>query len=301
MNSSHRRSQLGRRSLLLTTLLLSCRAYNDDSLVQIQTAVKADSSCNLAASNPSSYAGTYDPIASAQMQGEDGYVLGLVLRNNLEGRADEPLTLDTVTNVRNRFNDMKVLGFEGCWAQNDGSIQPVTAALGAKVLNCDALPKQSGTLPAIGSLDEGGDAQGAVSVRVLTLRHLRQLFGDGFSPFELPARGRYAVPGYDGNSTFFLRRGAGPLGNSERTGRCLGCQLPHLFGSAGGGAAARGDALAGRRDRALGLVQFPDHRVSGLRPGSLWRPTGAPLPPALPQRLCLQQRHLHRWRRDHAV
>jgi hypothetical protein len=162
-----------------------CRANVDDSLVEIQYAVQPDSTCNFGVNNAPLGAGTYDPTIA---QKQDGFLLGLVLRNNLEARSQEPLTLDSTVNVRNRFNDMKVIGFEGCWAQNNGASGTLRSAKNGQVLDCSRLPNQSGSLSSSGQLDEGGAAQGLSYVRVLTLPHLQQIFGAAFSPADLPAR-----------------------------------------------------------------------------------------------------------------
>jgi hypothetical protein len=192
-----------------------CRANVDDSLVEIQYAVQPDSTCNFGVNNAPLGAGTYDPTIA---QKQDGFLLGLVLRNNLEARSQEPLTLDSTVNVRNRFNDMKVIGFEGCWAQNNGASGTLRSAKNGQVLDCSRLPNQSGSLSSSGQLDEGGAAQGLSYVRVLTLPHLQQIFGAAFSPADLPARGLFTVPSFDANANLNCF-GLAPAAPNDPNGR----------------------------------------------------------------------------------
>ncbi len=198
-------------------LLAGCRASPQDIGVQILSAVSPDASCALTISGTPIGAGLYDPIAAAGLPEEEGYLLALMLRNNFQGRADAPVTLDSITNLRNRANDVKVEGFEACWALASTVTGRGPSGLQGEPLNCAALPTQSARLPANGSIDEGGAALGVVTTRILTLAHLRALFGPEHDPASLPPRGRYSVAGTDGKDLF--RYGLAPAAPGPVAGR----------------------------------------------------------------------------------
>ena len=192
-------------------LLGACRANVDGARVEIQASVLPDSGCTFNTGNQLGGPASFDP----QVPGaEAGFLLALLLRNNLETRGEDTLLLDNAVNLRNRVHDLSVVGFEGCWAQYGGDLG--TPRQGA-VLDCDQLSGSRATLPASGEVPEGSAQSSIILVRVLTQAHLKQLFGASFDAPALPPRGSYSQPDVDGNPQGYY--GIAPAAPGSDAGR----------------------------------------------------------------------------------
>jgi hypothetical protein len=173
-------------------ILSGCRVDTNAAMVEIQRAVAPDPTCIFAPTNATAAVGVYDPLVDPK-----GFKLVLLLRNNLQARTDNPELLDQSVNVRNRVNDVSVVGFEGCWAQFSGDVTAYGTYTNSSLLDCTKLPNQSGSIVASGQADEGGLGTTLAYVDILTPTHLKQIFGSAFDAVNLPRTGPYSAVGFD--------------------------------------------------------------------------------------------------------
>jgi hypothetical protein len=160
------------------------------SYVELLHAVEPDTSCKFAIDNPVSSQGFYDPTVNLSQ----GYYATFALQNNLAKAGDDIVSAGEITNVHGEVNDLRVMGFEGCWYSVDDTTFPYGADSNGMV-DCARLPGQSGWLPVTQTVAEGLDKQVA-TVSVLDLVHLRQVFGEGFDPIKIPPEGSLKLPNY---------------------------------------------------------------------------------------------------------
>ena len=165
--------------------LSSCRVDTNATMLELQHAIAPDATCTYNVTNPVSSYGFYDPTFDPL---DGGYRLDLVVRNDLEKRANDTSATDSIRILQPESLQVQLLGIEGCW----GLLDPNTTVIGSYddgvVTDCSGLPGQSGMLPISGSVDDGATQQ-LTTVQVLTPAHLRQIFGPSFDATKLPRIG----------------------------------------------------------------------------------------------------------------
>ena len=187
-------------SLSLTALGTSACADGNGAMVQLQTAVKPDTVCNVTASNPTITAGFYDPAMSDQ-----GYSLSIAARNNASLNTEDPFTLGAA-NIHRPTTDATISAWEACWFvdsdPNRSYSQYGQSVDKEPLVDCSTLKSQSATLPGTGSLAAGGLVQSVLGAQVLTPSHLKTLFGSAFNAQALPLVGVYTAGYLDKTATF---------------------------------------------------------------------------------------------------
>lgn len=185
----------GLRQLLLTGFigagLWACQVPNEALRAEVVTAVSPDATCNFTVTNAAYSQGFYDPT----VDGGQGYSLTMLLRNNMQAPPDDTITLPQTTNINRRAHDLQVTSFDVCWYPADQVDAYAAATRGGEAIDCSTLPEQSARIPVNARVDEGGGLALA-QAQVLTLEHLRALFGTSFNPSAIPVLGRvtYADP-----------------------------------------------------------------------------------------------------------
>ena len=165
--------------------LAACRTDANGVMVEIRRAIGPDSTCLYNVANPAVPYGYYDPTIQPL---NDGYLLYLAVRNNMEKRSSDTSLMDGITPVRPEGNSYQVVGVEGCWTQFDPNSTSQTAYENGLVADCNSLPGQSGSIPVSISLDDGA-IEALVGVKVLTPEHLKQIFGPSFDAKRIPRLG----------------------------------------------------------------------------------------------------------------
>lgn len=171
--------------MLAPLLLITCVDGNGIQVEIVHTLIP-DTTCKLSTAGDTLFSGSYDPVFRAD------YELFLLLRNNTMARDDAP-QLSGQTNIRERANDVQVIGFEGCWQNMDPSSNPNSFGRYASgtALDCSTLTSKA-SLPVQSATVEEGSGQTIFQVNVLSTPHLQQLFGTAFNPPALRQIGRVA-------------------------------------------------------------------------------------------------------------
>lgn len=166
------RHQLYCASAAATMLLATGCTTDDDNSLEIMGVPAPNEQCELL-TDPGFVQtnGVYDPRAIAGI-GPGAYVLPLLVRNNMlsgEDTADEP-------DLRPSGRDVTVLGFRVCWMRGD--IEPSGN-------DCSDFPAgQTDKVASSGTVEGGG--LHVFTIPVLTLNHLKTLYGTAFSPDDVP-------------------------------------------------------------------------------------------------------------------
>lgn len=181
---------LFKTSLAVAIAWLGSSCSGNDTLraLQLRQALVANDSCKFEAANSAMSTGFFDPsLATA-----GNYQLGLLLQNNMSLSSTEVTAWSTTSNMSLNQHQLQTHAVEGCWFVAGVAGTPdLEASKDGSLVDCATLPAaQRGMLPSSIAVDEGG-TQGVLSVNVLDLEQMRALFGQTFSPRNIPVIGAY--------------------------------------------------------------------------------------------------------------
>lgn len=166
--------------------LAGCQVNNEALRAEVITAVLPDATCGYAVNNPSYSRGFYDPT----VDGGQGFLVTMLLRNNMQQPDDEKIALPTQTdNINRRAHDVQVTSYDACWYFADAIDSYSAENMSGEAIDCSTIPEQSARIPALGRVDENS-GMALVQTQVLELSALRSLFGTNFNPTGIPALGR---------------------------------------------------------------------------------------------------------------
>lgn len=175
-------------AIVLSAGASACHVSNDSTRVELLTAIEPSSTCQLSTSGQPVTLGMYDPTVNEAR----GYTLSLLLRNNMAPAADDPVAEGPTININSRSRGAQVTAIEGCYYLADGA-SALPPRDGAELVDCSTVPTKLGVLATGARADEGGGLL-AMSVNVLALSQLRELFGASFDPLKIPAEGAFVWP-----------------------------------------------------------------------------------------------------------
>lgn len=158
----------------------ACLVDMDAVSVEIQRALAPTAACTYEAGNLAQPYGIYDVNLDFISGGPEGYVLALLVRNNMEQAATDTEQMGTIPNIRDQATNAEIVGLEGCWYQYQGVVQEMGNYQTGQIVDCATIPKQSGSIP-VGQEVDAGQGQGIVMAEVLTPAMLASIFGSGFN------------------------------------------------------------------------------------------------------------------------
>lgn len=184
--------------------LCACHRRDDLRSLQLMYALTPDTSCEYRISNDALSAGSFDPA----VPGVAAYQMALLVKNNLGEAVDLMAGFSGTSSTPDvEYHPVQIQAVETCWYVADANADALWRATDGAALDCASLPDaQRRTVPAGGFL-EGGGGLGVVQLSTLSLGQLRGVFGDTFSPTDIPSVGTAAwvVPG-DNSAANALRQ-----------------------------------------------------------------------------------------------
>ncbi|MBI5508419.1 MAG: hypothetical protein HY903_06685 [Deltaproteobacteria bacterium] len=189
-------------SSVCVVLVSACGVEHGTSLQLVRIA-KPSGACTTDPEPQAALArGFFDPRGFINAGPAFSYSLAPNIRNNMSPAVADAAVSFSPTNRRPDGNDVLLHGFDICWFRADAEGgSPEAMRYGAwedgppDSLKCDNLPaSQRAFIPATGQVP-ANSGQLSLFVDVLDLAAMRTMYGSGFDPSALPARGLNATTG----------------------------------------------------------------------------------------------------------
>ena len=171
--------------------LFSCRSSDSLRSLQVISVLNASGSCEFQVGNDPLSLGFYDPAVPDTSH----YTTALLVQNNLGQTQD--LVTTWSTSVAAETHPVQLQTIEACWyLAASGDAPHVAATTSGIAVDCSTLPvTQTASYPTGILIPAGITAnQGAVMVPILTMSQLKAVFGDSFSPTDIPSVGTTVAP-----------------------------------------------------------------------------------------------------------
>lgn len=200
------RPHLRRLTLSLVLCAFGCKMDDNTRMLTVRNAVVPSTDCSFMPTNAAITQGFYDPWVNSG----GGATFAFVVENFISAAEDEPVAISPtgfVTNADAHRHDAQIEGIEGCFFLTNGLDNAnYTLRADGSMVDCQSLPEAQRRLELLGmTASEGSKASAqrrvVVSLRTLSLTDLRQLFGDGFDPSNIPVVGEQVATDVSRNSS----------------------------------------------------------------------------------------------------
>lgn len=173
-----------RTTIWVGLLAVAGCSAEEGATLELLGAGAPNSSCEFT-ERPDSYlgSGVFDPWTTGLGIGQPmGYIMSVVVNNDVSPTEDYQATVYD-ENVRPTANSVLLTGFEVCFVLVDEPVETSTYSAGCE----DVSEDMAAFIPATIAIGAGNQAPGGI--RVLTADHLKQIFGERFSPADIEVRG----------------------------------------------------------------------------------------------------------------